>query len=412
MATGGFKLNKFSWTGTGSDTWPGETGTVTEEQRLVRVLSGIAEAICDDSSGWIMDTNYHADVNDYTPCMDMQNYEYINSRSVIKGYNKISFLKRSDGGLYLAIGITTGIAKLRDTDCVFKPVYTNYSDIYSYNNGITGLYFSLSKNGQWESDSDYGIILGDGDTRWCSFGRSDAYAAYGNEHYNASNNVSQNSANIIYSYYFLTKGNQIAIFEKCSSWGPNKIKCIIGGDLIGTFAHPTLDTKSLCCFSLSENNVREPSTSDSDRGECTEPITNISSSYYINQESSYFCRIYNNASNSQIQKANGNIIYSYKNKTGIGLSVSNPIQLSLTISNSSDNGSRWCPIQVYVQSDDPVTNGIISNDGFKGYLDTDFIRFVRIGAYSLGSVFDNGNFIYIGSGLILGWDSSITESLF
>ena len=69
--------------------------------------------------------------------------------------NKIAFLKRADGGLYLAIGYCTGAAKLKPSDCAFS-----YEES-SYANAITGLYFSLSKSNDWQSDKTYGIVLND-----------------------------------------------------------------------------------------------------------------------------------------------------------------------------------------------------------------------------------------------------------
>ena len=89
------------------------------------------------------------------------------------------------------------------------------------------------------------------------------------------------------------------------------------------------------------------------------------------------------------------------------------MQLSTSISNPILGGTRWCPIQLYISSNDPVSYGIVENDGFNGYLDTDFIRAVTKDQYSLGSTFGiNNDFIYIGGGISLGWDASNTETLF
>lgn len=423
MATGGYKLSKFQWTGTGTDSWYGESGNVTEEQRLVRVLSGIVTAICSNSSGWQMDTRYHSAVDDYTPSsVTMFNYTYkpyLGSNTTL--YNKICFLK--NGSIYLAIGISSGSAKFKNEDLIYNPVYTYYSSNptagYGYNNGIVGLYFSVSTSGNWDTTSseattDYGVVLPSDATKWSSFGRFDAYEAYTGAHYNNYNFVHDNTANRIYSYYFLSKGDQFALFEKCDSWGANIIKCIVAGNLIGSFAHSS-DTKGLCCISLSENLTNQLSSQNNNRGESTAPITNISNDYYINQESYYIIRYPSSNSNTQIFRANGTQPNPYNSttSTGVGLRVSNELQLSTSISNPILGGTRWCPIQLYISSNDPVSYGVVENDGFKGYLDTDFIRAVTKDQYSLGSTFGiNNDFIYIGGGIALGWDASNTETLF
>lgn len=423
MSTGGYKLSKFQWTGTGTNTWYGEEGAVTEEQRLARVLSGVVEMICSNSSGWQMDTRYHSTVSDYTPSsvtMFTYPYRYYGASSDIILYNKICFL--TNDNLYLAIGISSGPAKLKNDDLNFKAVYTKYSSAsyYGYNNAIIGLYFSVSTSGDWDTTSsdatsEYGVTLPTDATKWASFGRFDAYSAYSSSaHYNNNNFVRDNIANRIYSYYFLTKENQFALFEKCDAWGANVIKCIIAGDLIGSFAH-TSDTKGLCCISLSENNTSEPSSQNSDRGETTAPVSSIDYDYYINQESYYIIRYASSNSNTQFFRADGTQPNPYNSSThtGAGLRVSNEVQLSTSISNPILGGTRWCPIQLYISSNDPVSYGVVENDGFKGYLSTDFIRAVTIGQYNLGSTFGvSHDFIYIGGGIALGWDSSNTESLF
>lgn len=69
---------------------------------------------------------------------------------------------------------------------------------------------------------------------------------------------------------------------------------------------------------------------------------------------------------------------------------------------------RWCPFEVIIASPDLQTYGVISGDGLKGYLDTDLIRCAN---NQYGRLYDNGEWIGVGSGILLKWDKDNTEML-
>ena len=83
-------------------------------------------------------------------------------------------------------------------------------------------------------------------------------------------------------------------------------------------------------------------------------------------------------------------------------------QTSPIVSNSSITGfNRWAAIYIGIMSGDPTSHYIVRGDGMKGYLDTNFLRHVGVNSgYSFGQTFDDGNFIYIGNGTVMGWDAS------
>ena len=410
MAAGGFKLNKYEWTG---------TGTGNEEDRLDSVLSNIVEAICTNTD-WIMDDNIQDSTTDYAPSdITMQCLPYKNETH----YNKICFL--TNGNLFLALGLCSGQAKLKPSDLVYT-VNTSGSGSSAYaTNAIVGLYFSVSTTGDWDTSSvDYGVELPADATKWSSFGLSSGSSS-SNTH--IDNFVRDNIANVIYSYYFLTKdsSNFIAIFEKCSSWGANTLKGFIGGEIIGSLAHQSEDSNKNGCLMLFGN--QGPTANATSKGESISPATSYTTggnNYFLNQEDRYFVKSYNFNDCSQIFRSEEFIAsataptpipvpYDSTTNTGVGVSVSNPIQLGVDICNPITGGTRWCPLQAYIQSNDPVHCGVVENDGFKGYLDTDFIRAVTINEYALGSTFGvHKEFCYIGAGLAIGWDESITDSLF
>lgn len=80
-------------------------------------------------------------------------------------------------------------------------------------------------------------------------------------------------------------------------------------------------------------------------------------------------------------------------------------QLSNKMFNSSNGKSRWLPMSMASVANDLSTYGVVSGDGFKGYLDTDLFR-CALGV--LEQTFDNGNFICPESNhnWLFGWDAS------
>ena len=83
----------------------------------------------------------------------------------------------------------------------------------------------------------------------------------------------------------------------------------------------------------------------------------------------------------------------------------------LSINNTQytiSNKLRWVPAAVCVCSDDLSNYCVTAGDGFKGYLDTDLFRYA-ITTY--GNFYGNGQFIGFYWNLLLGWNTSNTDSL-
>jgi hypothetical protein len=113
-----------------------------------------------------------------------------------------------------------------------------------------------------------------------------------------------------------------------------------------------------------------------------------------------------------ITKANGTWINGAINDAAsVVMWVADIGQLSSNMFNSNGNGkSRWVPVGVAVVSSDLSTNGVVSGDGFKGYLDENLFR-CALGTY--GQTFDNGNFICPSNdaSFLIGWDPTNTDSI-
>ena len=68
--------------------------------------------------------------------------------------------------------------------------------------------------------------------------------------------------------------------------------------------------------------------------------------------------------------------------------------------------ARWLAIGMTSLSENINTSGyVVPGDGMKGWLDTDMIRAVCPTGLQTNYTLDNGNFIYVGNGLMMGWSA-------
>lgn len=167
------------------------------------------------------------------------------------------------------------------------------------------------------------------------------------------------------------------------------------GPVIETLAHPSMDTKctaKMLSKQLLYNEYSEASDYQPDRN-------------YYDFWRSIDTGYYNRYNRVDLFDSLGHHLHS-SNGHGIFFTADSQLLTSL-ISNSSISGfNRWVAVSCGVYSPDPTTHYIVQGDGLKGYLDTNFIRNVLDGAYTIGQTFDDGNFVYVGNGIALGWDPS------
>lgn len=399
MSTGGYKLVKFSWAGGRSD---------SELDRTNFVLTGIVDSIINSGTGWTLDSDWGM-----TTTSDYKTLKAYTYGSTVYGVNIAKFLKSPTGNRVL-IGYASQISYFHNDDLIEPTV--SYSQMVGL--APNGLYFSMINNviDNWIEDTTYGIRIPNSALRITSFGNSNTYANYTNDSF-----VYENKINTVYTYGILLKSgiNQICIYERGSDWTIGLIKCFLVGDIIKLLAHNT-DNYYLCCINLS-NNTRFEYNSQYER-ESYPPFTNTSTSNkgfgLINQETNY-TNTYNNIKNQcQIFDATGKLYFGSKSLSEgnytIIYAICNTNELSTYVCLPNiTGGGRWTPVEIFIYSSNPASMGVIEGDGFKGYLDTDIIRGVTIGQYSRGQLFGNDNdFIYVGGGIALGWDSNNTESIF
>jgi len=87
------------------------------------------------------------------------------------------------------------------------------------------------------------------------------------------------------------------------------------------------------------------------------------------------------------------------------------LTLDQVVATSAVSENRWTPVGVYINAVDHNTYCVVPGDGFKGYIDTDLLRGVNPN-YSYGQLLAGGDFVYLGCGFAIGWDSSNEVTLF
>lgn len=187
------------------------------------------------------------------------------------------------------------------------------------------------------------------------------------------------------------------------------------GRLFGILAHEENTSQSeYGCFKFTINRTSDTDTeflnyrrSYISIGQSKDTFTSgetISTTQYGNTSTSYS----DNGFIAMLFGADGNPRFSMTN-CNIRLYPSNYEIFSSWITNRTLSGLlRWCPFEVLVASSDLTTYGVVPGDGFKGYLDTNIIR---CGINDYGRLYNNGEWMGFGCGILIKWDSANTDSL-
>jgi hypothetical protein len=287
-------------------------------------------------------------------------------------------------------------------------------------------------------DSTYGLIPDGGQClKWMTFNMNGSTTSNGKGYSFAK----QNSSDVYYSYYALIKNAQIAMFCNASFWRSSNVttsglKGYIMGEIFKETAHSS-DLNTFACIYLCSTatgtvyyttgstsgvyfntEVSYPASGDDktstgyDYGILinTSPINGFS--FISSATSGLYYSI--SSTNSQIFTADGTNLcgmFSYARRW-VELRF-DTYQVDLNVSSTVNTpGGRWTPCYVRYRCADQDTYGIVQGDSFKGFVDTDLLRGVNC-TYSYGQVLGtDGDFLYLGGGFAIGWDSSNTETLF
>lgn len=83
----------------------------------------------------------------------------------------------------------------------------------------------------------------------------------------------------------------------------------------------------------------------------------------------------------------------------------NGVRTAQACTGAGANSVRWFPVMLYAPGQNDG-QGVMENDGFKGFVNREVCCITRNGLLSTGQLLDGGNFIYLAGGLIIGWDPS------
>lgn len=204
------------------------------------------------------------------------------------------------------------------------------------------------------------------------------------------------------TYHLLSKGNVVVVVSKCSTYETKYRRGYIVGEIFGTLAHDT-DSGIGCRFGAFE-------LCGYAVGQESQNISGTSNVTGIPLDSIYSVNKYSSSPRNQsmtFRRADGSHVY------GEQIVVLRDVnQLDTLICSNDGNSARYVPFWMAESSINPSETGVIKGDGFKGYLSTDIIRCVRADKFSRGQLFDGGNFVYVGGGIVIPWDPSITESIY
>lgn len=210
----------------------------------------------------------------------------------------------------------------------------------------------------------------------------------------------KNTLDIAYQMTIVSDGRRI-IFDGTS----NRMKAFWMGEIFDTLAHPTEDTSRVAkygIFSLS-NDATYHSFSTLSTGErvLDSRILNKDDWSRYSNPSYKLAHVFANAA--------GEWIYgTYTAASAYRIPLYARYALSASACTPITRGkARWLAIGMTSVSENINTSGyVVPGDGMKGWLDTDMIRAVCPTGLQTNYTLDNGNFIYVGNGLMMGWSAA------
>ena len=208
-----------------------------------------------------------------------------------------------------------------------------------------------------------------------------------------------NTLDITYQMTIVSDGRRI-IFDGTSS----RMKTFWMGAIFDTLAHPTEDTSRVAkygIFSLG-NGSGYTSFEILSTGESVLSSRIGSKNYWsaYSDPSAKLAHVFANAAGEWIHG-------SYSAASAYRLPLYAQDALSASACTPITRGkARWLAIGMTSVSENINTSGyVVPGDGMKGWLDTDMIRAVCPTGLQTNYTLDNGDFIYVGHGLMMGWSA-------
>lgn len=217
--------------------------------------------------------------------------------------------------------------------------------------------------------------------------------------YRASGSFYSNKIDVAYQITIVSDGRRI-IFDGTSS----RMKAFWMGAIFDTLAHPTEDTSRVAkygIFSLgTSSNYNSFDTLKT--GEYVLYSRIPEKNYWANQVDPdyHLAHVFANAAGEWLHGR-------YDASSAFRTPLYAADALSASACTPITRGkARWLAIGMTSVSENINTSGyVVPGDGMKGWLDTDMIRAVCPTGLQTNYTLDNGNFIYVGNGLMMGWSA-------
>lgn len=209
-----------------------------------------------------------------------------------------------------------------------------------------------------------------------------------------------NTLDVAYQMTIVSDGRRI-IFDGTSS----RMKSFWMGEIFDTLAHPTEDASRVAkygIFSLGDGG----NYTSFNRLSTGERVLNSwiqEKNYWSNNSSPSYklAHVFANAAGEWIHGS-----YSASSAYRLPLYAQNALSAS-ACTPITRGKARWLAIGMTSVSENINTSGyVVPGDGMKGWLDTDMIRAVCPTGLQTNYTLDNGNFIYVGNGLMMGWSAA------
>lgn len=376
MTTGGFVAAEYAFT-----CYPASGNSSSYvESKVKEILSGVTQAIISTNQGWVYDTNYTESSSSFVQ---------IGTGTSVESKRFAQFLINTITGSKLLVAYTPlPSSNLFD----FSVRFRNNNGAY-YSSGLSMSMIPGGSNNTWdvsENCTTKNLISEDGipilGTVIDSSGKY-TFLSYASTSQRQSRYVVVIKQDVIHCFW-----------QNVNSGYLNG--CISVGKIFGNLCNSNdtgLKSKYGAVTFIDSNVNGEPSYSSDTNNH---PNLNIRGNGY-----SLYCIGANNCSWIEMEyfAADGT------KRTGRStfLTNTNPFAQygSATQSSTSNKtafGAFLCGLNL---NNLDASVGIVPGNGFKGYLDTDIFRSVYY-EFPYNTLLDDGKFIYVGSGLAIGWDAS------
>ena len=363
MNKGQFKVAYVRYVGDG-------TGSLSN----ARCMSIIKPAI--ESLGWTLDTEYHPD--GWRDGTDVHAY--------FKG----------TGGEKLFVSYA-GSKSYTSNDGQARTYYKGCSSAYNSLDGLIVTMLPAPTDGDtrdlaWGADKSPIYVLARSDT-------PTEMLPVVADSCGSSSSFHKNTLDVTYQMTIVSDGRRI-IFDGTSS----RMKTFWMGAIFDTLAHPTEDTSRVAkygIFSLGTNSDYSPFTVLT-TGERVLYGGIQTKSYWSNYTDPdiHLAHVFANAAGEWIHGT-----YAAASAYRVPLYASTALSAS-ACTPITRGKARWLAIGMTSVSENINTTGyVVPGDGMKGWLDTDMIRAVCPTGLQTNYTLDNGNFIYVGYGLMMGWSA-------